>query len=180
MSTTTKPASTPVKKDTRLIDGLNLVLADSYALMALTHLAHWNVEGEDFFPLHKAFQEQYEELFEAVDEIAERVRAIDGYAMGGLGTFARAAQMEEFKAPLPQKDYVAALIVAVVVFGFGSYLASHNQRFELLAAGVLVDDAVRTRDQAGEVSDLQTQDLMIKRLQFHEKTLWMLKSYLKH
>ena len=159
MSTTINPASTPVKKDTRLIDGLNLVLADSYALMALTHLAHWNVEGEDFFPLHKAFQEQYEDLFEAVDEIAERVRAIDGYAIGGLGTFARAAQMEEFKAPLPQKDYVAALIVA------------HEK---------VVDDAVRTRDQAGEVSDLQTQDLMIKRLQFHEKTLWMLKSYLKH
>jgi starvation-inducible DNA-binding protein len=159
MSTTTKPTSTPVKKDTRLMDGLNLVLADSYQLMALTHLAHWNVEGEDFFPLHKAFQAQYEELFEAVDEIAERVRALDGYAIGGLGTFARVAQMEEFKAPLPQKDYVAALVVA------------HEK---------VVDDAVRTRDQAGEISDLQTQDLMIKRLQFHEKTLWMLKSYLKH
>jgi starvation-inducible DNA-binding protein len=155
--TTSKPTTTP-KKDTRIVDGLNLVVADSYALMALTHLAHWNVEGADFFPLHKAFQEQYENLFEAIDEVAERVRALDAYAIGGLTTLAKVAQMEEFKSPMPQKDYVAALIVA------------HEK---------VVDDATRTRDLAGESADLQTQDLMIKRLQWHQKTLWMLKSYLK-
>jgi starvation-inducible DNA-binding protein len=157
MSTATK-STTAVKKDTRVTDALNLVLADSYALMALTHLAHWNVEGADFFPLHKAFQEQYENLFEAVDEVAERVRALEAYALGGLNTLCKVAQMDEFKSPLPQKDYVAALIVA------------HEK---------VVDDAGRTRDLAGEVNDLQTQDLMIKRLDWHEKTLWMLKSYLK-
>src|SRR6187402_1908657 len=159
MSTTTSKPTTTAKKDTRVIDGLNLVLADSYALMALTHLAHWNVEGSDFFPLHKAFQEQYENLFEAVDEIAEHVRTLDAYAIGGLNTLAKVAQLNEFKSPMPQKDYVAALIVA------------HEK---------VVDDATRTRDQAGEVNDLQTQDLMIKRLQWHDKTLWMLKSYLKN
>ena len=158
MSTTTSKQTTAAKKDTRVIDGLNLMVADSYALMALTHLAHWNVEGPDFFPLHKAFQEQYENLFEAIDEVAERVRALDAYSIGGLSTLARVAQMEEFKSPMPQKDYVAALIVA------------HEK---------VVDDATRTRDLAGEASDLQTQDLMIKRLEWHQKTLWMLKSYLK-
>jgi starvation-inducible DNA-binding protein len=66
--------------------------------------------------------------------------------------------MEEFKSPMPQKDYVAALIVA------------HEK---------VVDDATRTRDLGGEAGDLQTQDLMIKRLEWHQKTLWMLKSYLK-
>ena len=152
------PATGTTQKDTRVVDGLNLVLADSYALMSLTHLAHWNVEGPDFFQLHKAFQEQYEDLFEAVDEIAERVRALDAYAIGGLGLLARTAQMEEFRSPMPQKDYVAALIVA------------HEK---------VVDDATRTRDTAGLANDLQTQDLLIKRLEFHEKTLWMLKSYLK-
>lgn len=156
---TTATKSTATKKDTRVIDGLNLVLADTYALMGLTHLAHWNVEGPDFFPLHKAFQEQYEALFEAVDEIAERVRALDAYALGGLATLAKTAQLEEFKSPMPAKDYVAALIVA------------HEK---------VSDDAVRVRDAAGEANDLQTQDLMIKQLQEHEKTLWMLKSYLKH
>lgn len=158
MSTTTPKTTTAAKKDTRVIDGLNLVVADSYALMALTHLAHWNVEGPDFFPLHKAFQEQYENLFEAIDEVAERVRALDAYSIGGLSTLAKVAQMEEFKSPMPQKDYVAALIVA------------HEK---------VVDDATRTRDIAGEGMDLQTQDLMIKRLEWHQKTLWMLKSYLK-
>ena len=74
MSTSTENASATAKR--QVVENLNLVLADSYALMALTHLAHWNVEGEDFFPLHKAFQEQYENLFEAIDEIAERVRGV--------------------------------------------------------------------------------------------------------
>jgi len=150
--------SSTVRKDTRVIDGLNLVLADSYALMALTHLAHWNVEGPDFFQLHQAFQKQYEEMFEAVDEIAERVRALEAYAIGGLGTLAKVAQMEEFKSPAPQKDYVAALIVA------------HEK---------VIDDAVGTRDLSGEAGDLESQDLLIGRIASHQKTLWMLKSYLK-
>ena len=158
MSTTSTAAVSTAKKNTRVVDGLNLMVADTYALMALTHLAHWNVEGADFFPLHKAFQEQYENLFEAVDEIAEQVRALDAYAVGGLSTLASMAQLNEFKSPMPQKDYVAALIVA------------HEK---------VVDDATRTRDAAGESGDLQTQDLMIKRIQWHDKTLWMLKSYLK-
>ncbi len=159
MSTTTAAAGTTAKKDSRLTDSLNLVLADSYALMALTHLAHWNVEGSDFFPLHQAFQAQYENLFEAIDEIAERVRALDAYAIGGLNVFAKVSQMDEFRSPLPQKDYVAALVVA------------HEK---------VMDDATRTRDLAGQMNDLQTQDLMIKRLQWHEKTLWMFKSYLRN
>ena len=159
MSTTsTKTTAAVAKKDNRVIDGLNQIVADTYALMALTHLAHWNVEGSDFFALHKAFQEQYENLFEAVDEVAEQVRSLDGFAIGGLATLAQAAGMNEFKSPMPQKDYVAALIVA------------HEK---------VIDDATRVRDLAGGAGDLQTQDLMIKRLQWHEKTHWMLKSYLK-
>lgn len=159
MKTTTATASAAaLKKNTAIVGRLNVVLADSYALMALTHLAHWNVEGADFFPLHQAFQGQYENLFEAVDEVAERIRALDGYAIGGLTALASAAQMEEFKSPMSQKDYVAALIVA------------HEK---------VTDDAARTRDATGEAGDLETQDLMIGRIQWHEKTLWMLKSYLK-
>jgi len=153
-------ANAPVKtkSDTRLVDALNLVLADSYALMALTHLAHWNVEGPDFFELHKAFEHQYEDLFEAVDEIAERVRSLDAYAIGGLRKLSQTAGMDEFSSPMPQKDYVAALIVA------------HEK---------VMDDATRARELSGETNDLQSQDLMIKRLTFHQKTVWMLKSVLK-
>ena len=115
---------------TSLTESLNQVLADSYALMALTHLAHWNVEGPGFFALHTAFQTQYEELFTAIDEIAERIRALDAYAIGGLGKFAQAAQMKEFAAPLAQEDYVKRLIAA-------------NEK--------LLADAATARDLAGQI-----------------------------
>jgi starvation-inducible DNA-binding protein len=126
--------------------------------MANTHDAHWNVEGPGFFSLHKAFHEQYENLFEAVDEIAERVRALDAYAPGGLRHFYTEAGIEEFKSPVSAKDYVAGLVIG------------HEKT---------ISDAVTLRDAANDANDLETQDLVIKRIQWHEKTLWMLKSYLK-
>ena len=146
------------KAEARLSGSLNQVLADSYALMSLTHLAHWNVEGQGFFALHTAFQTQYEELFTAIDEIAERIRARDAYAIGGLSRLGQAAQMKEFAAPLSQEEYVRALIVA-------------NEK--------LVTDAAQARDLAGEANDPESQDLMIQRITLHQKTVWMLKSFLK-
>ncbi len=141
-----------------LTTSLNQVLADSYALMSLTHLAHWNVEGQGFFALHTAFQTQYEELFLAVDTIAERIRSLDAYAIGGLGTLAATAGLPELAAPLAQEAYVQALIEA-------------NQK--------VVADAVLARDLAGAANDAESQDLMIERITLHQKTIWMLKSFLK-
>ncbi|WCJ59754.1 DNA starvation/stationary phase protection protein [Fontisphaera persica] len=141
-----------------LAASLNQVLADSYALMALTHAAHWNVEGPGFFALHTAFQTQYEELFAAIDEIAERIRALGAYAMSGLTAFAKAAGMEEFAAPLAQEEYVRRLLQA-------------NQK--------LIADAEKARDLAGEANDMESQDLMIQRITLHQKTVWMLQSFLK-
>jgi len=141
-----------------LAASLNQVLADSYALMSLTHLAHWNVEGQGFFALHTAFQTQYEELFLAVDTIAERVRSLDAYAIGGLGTLAATAGLPEMAAPLAQEAYVQALIEG-------------NQK--------VVADAVLARDLAGAANDAESQDLMIERITLHQKTIWMLKSFLK-
>ena len=146
------------KTSLTLTESLNQVLADSYALMSLTHLAHWNVEGPGFFALHTAFQTQYEELFTAIDEIAERVRALNAYAIGGLGKFAQTAQMKEFAAPLAQEEYVRQLITA-------------NEK--------LLADAVTARDLAGQANDAESQDLMIGRITLHQKTVWMLKSFLK-
>ena len=157
-----KSAVTSVPAKTRsysaVVHALNLVLADSYALMANTHYAHWNVEGPGFFALHKAFEEQYEHLFRAVDDIAERIRGLDAYAIGGLRNFAAEANIEEFKNPVAAKDYVASLIVA------------HEKT---------LGDLVTLRDTAGSVNDLESQDLAIDRIQWHQKTTWMLKSYLK-
>jgi starvation-inducible DNA-binding protein len=58
-----------------LIDSLRLIVADTYAVIGQTHLCHWNVRGPSFFSLHNAFEAQYNELFTAVDEVAERIRA---------------------------------------------------------------------------------------------------------
>jgi starvation-inducible DNA-binding protein len=156
MKTTT--AGSKVKADTAVVKALNLLLADSYSLMANTHYAHWNVEGPGFFSLHKAFQEQYEHLFEAIDEVAERVRALDAYALGGLRNFSNESGIEELNTPVSAKDYVASLAVA------------HEKT---------LSDAVAVRDAAGAVNDLETQDLAIKTIQWHQKTIWMLKSFLK-
>jgi starvation-inducible DNA-binding protein len=108
--------------------------------------------------LHTAFQTQYEELFTAIDEIAERIRARGAYAIGGLGTFAKVAQTREFAAPLSQKDYVVLLI-------------DGNEK--------LVADAEIARDLAGKTNDPESQDLMIGRITLHQKTIWMLRSFLK-
>jgi starvation-inducible DNA-binding protein len=160
MKTTVAPSTpaTKAKPDSNVVKALNLLLADSYALMANTHYAHWNVEGPGFFALHKAFEHQYEDLFKAIDEIAERVRALDAYAIGGLRNFANEAGIDEFKSPVAAKDYVASLVVA------------HEKT---------LGDAVALRDAAGAVNDLESQDLAIDRIQWHQKTTWMLKSYLK-
>ena len=152
-------AAAKTKAPSAVVTALNLLLADSYVLMALSHQAHWNVEGPGFFSLHKAFEEHYENLFKAVDEIAERVRALDAYALGGLRAFAKEAGLEEFPVgAVPARDYVAGLIVA------------HEKT---------INDAIATRDAAGAADDLETQDLAIGRIAWHQKTAWMLRSYLK-
>ena len=139
---------------------LSAFLADSYSLMSQTHLAHWNVEGPAFFELHGAFQKQYEELFEAVDEIAERLRALDIYAPGGLQTLAKLSSVGQ----LPQGKAAAKDFVAGLIDGHETVVAS----------------GTAARDSAGKSGDLETQDLCVKRVQSHEKMLWMLKSYLKN
>jgi len=116
------------------------------------------VEGPGFFALHTAFQTQYEELFTAIDEIAERIRARGAYAIGGLGKLAQVARMREFGSLLSQANYVRALIAG-------------NQK--------LIADAAQARDLAGEANDAESQDLMIARITLHQKTVWMLKSFLK-
>lgn len=138
-----------------VIGHLETLLADSYALMAQTHLAHWNVEGANFFGLHTAFQTQYEELFTAIDEIAERIRALGGYAPGGLGMLDAMSEIGGMERKLDAQGYL-------------SHLAEYHQ--------ILINSAIKGRDAAGEAGDAETEDLFIARLQIHEKTLWMLKS----
>jgi starvation-inducible DNA-binding protein len=156
MTTATATAQTK----SPVVSGLSALLANSYALMAQTHMAHWNVEGPNFFGLHTAFQAQYEELFAAIDEIAERLRSLDAHAPGGLKRLADASRISELPAEAaPAKDFVAHLIDC------------HE---------ILLQDARDLRDSCEKAADLETQDVVIARIQTHEKTLWMLKSFLKN
>ena len=143
---------------TTVIEGLRQVVADSYALLGQTHLCHWNVEGSDFFALHQAFEEQYTELFTAIDEIAERIRALGSYSPGGLASLARMAGFDEIAEDAPAKTMVSSLV-------------DQNEK--------LIHHAADARDAAAEADDKETEDLMIARIQVHEKTRWMLKSFLK-
>lgn len=155
-----KTATKTTKSNDAVAKALSTVLADSYALLGQTHLAHWNVEGPAFFSLHAAFQTQYEELFTAIDELAERLRALDVLAPGGLKTLAALSSIGELPVEaIPSKDFVAHLI------------ESHETTVESITA---------LRDAAEKAHDLETQDLAIKRNQVHEKTLWMLRSFLKN
>ena len=140
-----------------VIDALRQAVADSYALLGQTHICHWNVRGPWFFALHTAFEEQYTELFAAVDEIAERIRALGAMAPGGLGKLAEMAAISEIEESADANAMVQHLVTV-------------NQK--------LVSTLAKARDLAGDADDSQTEDLMIARIQVHEKTIWMLKSYL--
>ncbi|GHC09408.1 Dps family protein [Cerasicoccus arenae] len=139
-------------------EALRQIVADTYALLGQTHLCHWNVEGPSFFALHTAFEAQYTELFAAVDELAERIRALGAYAPGGLGNLAKMAGFAEIKENSTDKEMVKHL----------SQL--HRE---------LICNAAKARDLAGDAGDAETEDLMVARIQVHEKTVWMLESYLK-
>jgi starvation-inducible DNA-binding protein len=141
-----------------VVDSLRQVVADTYALIGQTHICHWNVRGPSFFSLHAAFEEQYNELFIAVDEIAERIRAKGALAPGGLGNLSKMAGIDEIAEDASAKEMVAHLVNA-------------NEK--------LLGDLQTARDHAGKAGDSETEDLMIGRIQVHEKTVWMLKSYLE-
>jgi len=141
-----------------VVKSLRQVVADTYALIGQTHICHWNVRGTSFFSLHTAFEEQYNELFIAVDEIAERIRAKGALAPGGLSNLAQLAGIKEIAEDASASEMVTHLVEA-------------NEK--------LLADLKAARDHAGEANDSESEDLMIARIQVHEKTVWMLKSYLE-
>ncbi len=146
-----------VQKSNPVVQALRQVVADSYAVLGQTHICHWNVRGHSFFSLHNAFEEQYTELFTAVDEIAERIRALGALAPGGLGNLAKIAGIKEIPEDSPADKMVA-------------HLVDVNKK--------LVSNLEQARDKSAEAGDAQTEDLMIARIQVHEKTIWMLESFL--
>ena len=150
--------SSAKKSGTKVVEALIDVLSDTYVLGVKTHGYHWNVTGPFFTQLHAMFGGQYEALFEAADEIAERIRALDVPAPGSMSVFlANTAIKEAGGQKLSDEEMVADL------------LKGH----EALRARL-----VKAADAADDADDSATEDLMIQRIQEHDKTIWMLRAQL--
>ncbi|MBT8194739.1 MAG: DNA starvation/stationary phase protection protein [Acidimicrobiia bacterium] len=136
---------------------LSHLLADSYTLYLKSHNYHWNVTGPMFQALHLMFEEHYTELALAVDEIAERIRALGHPAPATYSQFARLSSVTE-EEELPD----AMGMVGNLVEAHETVIAT--ARTSLAAA------------EAG--NDAASADLATRRIDVHEKTAWMLRSLL--
>lgn len=136
---------------------LSKVLADSYTLYLMTHNFHWNVTGPMFNTLHVMFMDQYTELWQALDEIAERIRALGHFAPGTYAEFAKLSSIAE-PTSVPNADEMINL---------------------LLQANEAVARTARAAFECADAAnDQPTADILTQRLDVHEKTAWMLRSLL--
>ncbi len=142
---------------TTIEQGLTDILANTYVLYLLTHNCHWNVKGINFHHLHAMFEEQYTDLAVAVDDIAERLRALGHYAEGSFAQYLERSQVKELSEQTDQKTMINALIA-------GNTLLVNLMRSLLRSAEDVCDDG--------------TVDLLSSRISVHEKRLWMLNSLL--
>ena len=150
--TARKPAGNPT------VTALEGLLADSYTLYLKTHSYHWNVTGPMFSTLHALFMTQYSELALAVDEVAERIRALGAKSPGSYTQFsARSSVREDTGAP-KALDMIANLVA--------------DQAKVVASARALIQAA----DDAGDDASM---DLGVRRVNVHEKNAWMLRSHLE-
>jgi len=138
-------------------EGLSKILADTYTLELKTHNFHWNVTGPNFPQYHKMFDDQYSELNDAIDELAERIRSLGFYAPGSYSQFAKLTSIKEAKEIPSAQEMIKTLLedheeMARNIYDLISLAASNN--------------------------DHDTADLLTQRLHEHEKTAWMLRSTL--
>lgn len=141
-----------------IAQGLSRLLADSYTLYLKTHNYHWNVTGPLFATLHTMFEEQYTELAQAVDEIAERIRALGFAAPGSYAAFSRLTQIEEEAGNPSAEEMIERLVI-----GQETIVRTARQIFPAVE----------------KANDEPTADLLTQRMQIHEKNAWMLRSLLK-
>ena len=139
--------------------GLSRLLADTYTLYLTTHNFHWNVTGPMFTSLHTMFMQQYTELWNAVDPVAERIRSLGYPAPGSYAEFGRLASLPDAPVPPP----TALEMVRILVKGHEAVARTARELFPL----------------ADKASDEPTADLLTQRLTVHEQTAWMLRSLLE-
>jgi len=137
---------------------LNIILADEYILFTKLFKYHWNVTGMSFGPLHALFQEQYEELFKIIDDVAERVRALDHMAIGTLSEFQEHTRLQE----KPGQNPDAAGMISDLIHDYEQVIRS------------LRDDI----DIINEHNDSVTANFVEEMIEKHEKRAWMLRAHL--
>ncbi len=159
MSQTTPPIDIGIDASDReaIAAGLSRLLADSYTLYLKTHNFHWNVTGPMFNTLHLMFETQYTELATAVDEIAERIRALGHPAPGSYAAYSKLTSISEEEDVPPAEAMIAQLVA-------GQEAVARTAR-----------EVFPTAEKAG---DEPTADLLTQRMQIHEKNAWMLRSML--
>ncbi len=138
------------------VEGLYQVLADSYALYLNTQACHWNVTGASFAGLHSLFEQQYNELAAAVDELAERIRTLGVVINASLKAFAEKSSLPAIAPDIPARQMLEHL--------------QANHQFVLKS----LRDALKAA-QAAE--DVASEDLLTQRIAWHEKTIWMLQAH---
>ena len=141
-----------------IAEGLSRLLADTYTLYLKTHNYHWNVTGPMFQTLHLMFEQQYNELALAVDQIAERIRALGFPAPGTYAEFARLSSIKEEEGTPAAREMIRKLV--------------EGQEAVARTARTVFPTVEAANDQP-------TADLLTERMQVHEKTAWMLRSLLE-
>ncbi|MGB0624999.1 MAG: Dps family protein [Alphaproteobacteria bacterium] len=147
----------PEDQRREIADGLSRLLADTYTLYLKTHNFHWNVTGPMFNTLHTMFEGQYNELALAVDEIAERIRALGFPAPGSYAAYSELSSIPEAEGVPAANDMI-------------SQLAEGQE--------TVARTALEVFDAADGANDQPTADLLTQRMQLHEKNAWMLRSFL--
>lgn len=142
-----------------ITDGLSKLLADTYTLYLTTHNFHWNVTGPMFNTLHNMFMQQYTELWNAVDPIAERIRSLGHFAPGSYQQFSKLTSLPDVSVTPPK----AVEMIKILVKGHEAVARTARSTLKL----------------AGQADDQPTADLLTQRLDIHEKTAWMLRSLLE-
>jgi starvation-inducible DNA-binding protein len=147
-----------LEKETRhrVIESLQHLLADEFVLYLKTRNFHWNVEGAQFYQLHKLFEAQYEEIDAIMDNVAERIRALGGYAAGSMVMFTKLASLSEVTG----RDHADARMEALLL---------RDQETVIQSIRELID-------VCGECGDAGTQDFVTGLMEDHEKMAWMLRS----
>jgi len=156
----TPPINIGIDEATRkeIATGLSRLLADTYSLYLKTHNFHWNVTGPMFQTLHLMFEQQYTELALAVDQVAERIRALGFPAPGTYSEYSRLSSIPETEGVPRSHD-----MIQLLVEGQEAVIRTARSIFSIAEAA----------------NDEPTADLLTQRMQIHEKTAWMLRSLLE-